>query len=144
MIFQLDLPAPWDFIVWLIIGTIILGLFIYLAVWLIVSKTKAKDRLLMIFIAAFLGIFLLPIVAGAIGSILNAIGGIPALLPWGENNMGGLVPIVQYLLFIIIIKFLISLEWGNAVWITLIALFLLFLLYSFFPVLYAPLGTPVS
>jgi hypothetical protein len=143
MIFQFDLPAPWDFIVWLIIGTIILGLFIYLAVWLIVSKTKAKDRLLMIFIAAFLGIFLLPIVAGAIGFVLNAIGEIPALLPWGENNMGGLVPIVQYLLFIIIIKFLISLEWGNSVWITLIALFLLFLLYSFFPVLYNTLGTVV-
>lgn len=139
MIFQLDLPAPWDFIVWLIIGTIILGLFIYLAVWLIVSKTKAKDRLLMIFIAAFLGIFLLPIVAGAIGIVLNAIGSIPDALPWGTNMMGGLVPIVQYLLFIIIVKFLISIEWGNAVWITLVALFLLFLLYSFFPVLYTTL-----
>ena len=143
MIFQLNLNPTIEFIVWLIVGTIILGFFIYLAVWFIVSKTKAKDRLLMEFLAAFLGILLLPVVAGAIGTVLDAIGSIPALLPWGENMIGGLVSIVQYLLFIIIIKFLISIDWGNAVWITLIALFLLFLLYSFFPVLYHTLGTPV-
>jgi hypothetical protein len=142
MIFQLNLNPTVEFIVWLIVGTIILGLFIYLAVWFIVSKTKAKDRLLMEFLAAFLGLLLLPVVAGAIGYVLDAIGSIPEALTWGHNYMGGLVPIVQYLLFIIIVKFLISIEWGNAVWITLIALFLLFLLYSFFPVLYTTLGTP--
>ena len=136
MIFQLNLDPTIEYIVWLIIGTIILGLFIYLSTIWLVSKTKAKDKLVMEFLAAFLCIFLLPIITGAIGYVLNLIGSLPALLPWGANYMGDLVPVVAYLLFLIIIKFLLGIEWSNSVWISLITLFLLYFLYSFFPVLH--------
>ena len=136
MILQLNLDPTIEFIIWLIVGTIIVGLFIYLATWLIVSRAKAKDKIIMIFIAAFLGIFLLPIISGAIGYILNAIGSIPALLPWGGNYMELLLLVIEYLLLLIILKFLLNTEWSNAVWISLITLFLLYLLYSFFPILY--------
>ena len=143
MILQLNLDPTVEFIIWLIIGTIIVGLFIFLATWLIVSKVKAKDKLIMEFLAAFLGIFLLPIISGAIGYILNAIGSVPDMLPWGGNYMGLLLPVIEYLLLLIILKFLLNTEWSNAVWISLITLFLLYLMYSFFPILYTFLRFPL-
>ncbi|MCP4760252.1 MAG: hypothetical protein GY870_00625 [archaeon] len=142
MIFQFG-NSQIDFIVWLIVGTIILGLFINLSVRFIVSKTKASDKKLMAFLVAFLGLFLIPIIAGAIGMILTAIGSLPAMLPWGGNYMGLLVPVVQYLLFLITVKFLLDEDWGDATWISLIAMFLLFFLYSCFPVLYTFIGSVI-
>lgn len=140
MIFQFENQTV-NFILWLVVGTIILGLFINLSIRFIVSKTKASDKVFMEFLVAFLGIFLIPIIAGAIGSILTAIGSLPAMLPWGGNFMGLLVPVVQYLMFLIAIKFLLDEDWGHATWISLIAMFLLYFLYSCFPILYTYIGT---
>ncbi|MHA1729249.1 MAG: hypothetical protein ACTSWY_11020 [Promethearchaeota archaeon] len=143
MIFQLNLDPTLEFIIWLIVATIIVGLFINLATRWIVSKTKASDKLLMEFLAALIGVFLVPLIAGAIGFVLTAIGNLPAMLPWGANYMAVLVPVIQYLLFLIIIKFLLAEDWNDAVWITLIALFLLFFLYSCFPILYKFTSSPI-
>jgi hypothetical protein len=144
MLFQLGLEPTMEFIVWLIIGTIILGLMIFLATWIIVSKSKAKDKLIMGFIAALIAILIIPLVAGAIGQVLTAIGSIPESFPWsGHNFMGLLVPVVQFLLFLILIKLLMSEDWGHATWITLIAMFLLYFLYSCLPILYEFIGSVI-
>jgi len=131
-----------NFIIWLIIGTIILGIFIYLAVRFIVSKTKANDKKIMCLIIALIGLLVIPLISGIIGTVLTLIGSLPETIS-GANYMGQLVPIIQYLLFLIVIKFLLDEDWGTATWISLIALFLLFFLYSCFPILYTYLGSVV-
>jgi len=141
MILQnLGLDPTIEYFIWLIIGVIILTLILWLAVRIIVSKTKAKDKKWMIMLLSIIALIVLPLISGVIAQLLNLIGRIPELLPWGQNYLILLVPIVEYLLFLILVKYLISIEWGNAVWVSLLGLFLLYLLYSFFPVLYAGIG----
>jgi hypothetical protein len=129
-----------EYIVWLIVGIIILTLMLWLAVRIIVSKSKAKDKKWMILLISVIALIVLPLISGIIGQLLNLIGQLPELLPWGVNYLGALVPIIEFLLFLIIIKFFLSETWGNCVWVALLGLFLLYLLYSFFPVLYSGIG----
>ncbi|MHA1340720.1 MAG: hypothetical protein ACTSRZ_11375 [Promethearchaeota archaeon] len=141
MILQnLGLDPTVEYFIWLIIGVIILTLILWLAVRIIVSKTKASDKKWMIILLSILVLIILPLVSGLIAQILNLIAQLPLLLPWGQNYLVQLVPIVEFLLFLVLVKFLISVDWGNALWISLLGLFLLYLLYSFFPVLHAGIG----
>jgi hypothetical protein len=58
------------------------------------------------------------------------------LLPWGDGSkLMALIPVIEFLLFLITIKFFLSETWGNCVWVAILGLFLLYLLYAFFPVL---------
>ncbi len=127
-----------EYIIGLIIGTILLFLFLYLAIKLKVSENKASSKKLMILLTAFLAVFLVPLIAGLIGMVLNFIGGAVAALRnlidgGGANQLGALVSIVIFLLFLIIVHWLIDLDWGDSTWVVLIALFFLYLLFSFFP-----------
>jgi len=136
MLFQL--PETLLFILWLIIATVIIALIIYIAVLLIVSKTKASDKKFLIVLLAFICVLILPIILGAIDSVLGAIGGLIDFS--GTNHLTRLTPIIGFLIILILTKFFIDISWDQAVWISLFTLFILFLLYTMIPELYNFLG----
>lgn len=129
MLFQGE--ATLLFIVWLIIATIIVALILYIAVLLIVSKTKASDKKFLIILLAFICVLIIPIVLGAVGGVLSAIGDPIAFS--GNNYLTLLTSIIGFLIILILVKFLLDVAWDNSVWISLLTLFILFLLYTLIP-----------
>ena len=119
------------FIAWLIIATIIVALILYIAVLLIVSKTKASDKKFLIILLAFICVLIIPIVLGAVGEVLSAIGDPIAFS--GNNYLTLLTSIIGFLIILILVKFLLDVAWDNSVWISLLTLFILFLLYTLIP-----------
>jgi len=136
MIFQGE--ATLFFVLWLIVATIIVALIIYIAVLLIASKTKASDKKFLIILLAFICVLIIPIVLGAINSVLEAIGNLIKFS--GSNYLTQLTPIIGFLIILILVKFFLDITWDHAVWISLTTLFFLFLLYTMIPDLYAFLG----
>jgi hypothetical protein len=136
MLFQL--PAAVLFILWLILATVIVALILFIAVLLIVSKTKASDKKFIIILLAFIFVLIIPIVLGAVNTVLGAIGDPIALS--GTNYLTRLTPIIGFLMILILVKFLIDIAWDNAVWVSLLTLFILFLLYTLIPELANFLG----
>jgi len=136
MIFQGE--ATLFFVLWLIVATIIVALIIYIAVLLIASKTKASDKKFLIILLAFICVLILPIVLGAINSVLGVIGNLIAFS--GSNYLTQLTPIIGFLIILILVKFFLDITWDHAVWISLTTLFFLFLLYTMIPDLYSFLG----
>jgi len=126
------------FILWLIVATVIVALILYIAVLLIESKTKASDKKFLIILLAFICVLIIPIVLGAINQVLGTIGSLIAFS--GSNYLTNLTPIIGFLLILILVKFFIDISWDHAVWISLLTLFLLFLLYTMIPELYNFLG----
>ena len=126
------------FILWLILATVIVALIIYISVLLIVSKTKASDKKFLIILLAFICVLIIPIILGAINSVLGNIGDLIDFS--GRNHLTQLTPIIGFLIILILTKFLIDLSWDQAVWISLLTLFFLFLLYTMIPELYSFLG----
>lgn len=126
------------FILWLILATVLVALIIYISVLLIGSKTKASDKKFLIILLAFLCVLIIPIILGAVNSVLGAIGNLLAFS--GSNYLTQLTPIIGFLIILILTKFLIDLSWDQAVWISLLTLFFLFLLYTMIPELYSFLG----
>ena len=128
---------PLIFILWLIIATVIVALVLYIAVLLIVSKTKASDKKFLIILLAFICVLVIPLVLGAIGSIFAVFDEIP----WSDDNyLTLLIPIIGFLIILVLIKFLLDVAWDNALWISLLTLFVLFLLYTLIPGLASFLG----
>src|SRR4030042_2879235 len=131
----------WLLIVGLIVGTIVLFLAFEVAEMYIISKTTAHDRKLATLLCAFLGVFLVPILAGAIGLLFGIIGGaiasvqnlIPAITP--QNYLMQLVPIFAYLIFWIICKYIISTTWEKSGLVALVGLIILYLIYTLFPMI---------
>jgi hypothetical protein len=126
------------FLLGIIIGTVILGLIIYLAVLLIESKTKASDKVVLIFLLALITILILPPVLGAIGQMLSAIGNVFVAIRdvfggGGANYLVQLVPIIGFLILLVLTKFFIDIRWETSVWISLLTLFLLYILLSLIP-----------
>jgi hypothetical protein len=137
---------PILFILWLILATIIIALIIYIVVLLLESKTKAKDKLLWIVLLAFIIVLLLPVVLNAINEVLSAIGDALAEIrnaidDGGANFLILLTPIFGFLILLVLVKFFIDIPWDNAVWISLLTLFILYVLYCIIPELYTFLGT---
>jgi len=136
MLFQT--ADPIIFLLGIIIGTVLLGLIIYLAVLLIESKTKASDKVIMIFLLALIVILILPPVLGAVGSVLGAIGDVfanirNAIDGGGANYLTQLVPIIGFLILLVLTKFFIDIKWETSVWISLLTLFMLYILLSLIP-----------
>jgi hypothetical protein len=122
------------FVLWLILATVIVTLIIYIAVLLIVSKTKASDKKFLIILLAFICVLILPIVLAAIDTVLGAIGDLIAFS--GQNHLTRLTPIIGFLIIFVLTKFLLDVAWDNSIWISLLTLFFLFLLYTMIPGLY--------
>ncbi len=143
MLFQI--PDSLIFIIWLILATILVALIIYIVVLLLESKTRASDKKFMIILLAFIVVLLLPVVLNALGTVLGAIGGAladirNAIDGGGTNFLVMLVPVVGFLILLVLVKFLIDVPWDKSVWISLLILFLLYIMYSLIPELYTFLG----
>jgi hypothetical protein len=110
----------------------------YLSVLIIASKTKANDKKIIIVILALICVLVIPIVLGAINSVLGAVGSLIAFS--GSNYLTQLTPIIGFLIILVLVKFFLDISWDQAVWISLLTLFFLFLLYTMIPELYAFLG----
>ena len=136
MLFQIGDPVL--FVLWFILAVVIVFLILFIAVLLIESKRKAKDKIILEIILAIICVLIIPIVLGAISSVLGVIG---SLIPWSDGNyLTLLVPIVGFLIILVLVKYLLDVAWDNALWISLLTLFFLFLLYTLIPGLASFLG----
>ncbi|MFX1356083.1 MAG: hypothetical protein ACFFA8_02255 [Promethearchaeota archaeon] len=136
MLFQWE--STLFFILWLVLATVIVTLIIYISTLLIESKTKASDKKFLIILLAFICVLIIPVVLGAINSVLSAIGDLLAFS--GSNYLTQLTPIIGFLIILVLTKFFLDISWDHAVWIALLTLFFLFLLYTMIPELYSFLG----
>ncbi len=126
------------YVIAILIGTIIVALVLFLAVLLIESKQRAKDKLLMIIIIALFTVVILPIIMNAIGLVFSAIGDSVASIRnaidnGGRNHMIFMIPIFGFLILLAVNKYLLDISWETALWITLIVLFVLFFMFCFLP-----------
>jgi hypothetical protein len=119
------------FILWLILATVVVALILFIAVLVIVSKTKASDKKFLIILLALIIVLVLPIVLGAINTVLSTIGNPIAFS--GTNYLPYLTTIIGFLIILFIVKFLLDVAWDHSVWISLLTLFILFLLYTLIP-----------
>jgi hypothetical protein len=143
MLFQASNPIL--FILWLILATVIVTLILFISVTLIESKVKAKDKIVMIVILAFIIVLILPIVIGAVSTVLGAIGDAIASLRnaidgGGANYLTQLAVIIGFLLLLLLTKFLLDIQWTTALWVSLLTLFILYLIYCLLPELNTFLG----
>ena len=134
------------FVLWLVLATVIVALIIYIVVILLESKTKASDKKFLIILLAFIIVLLLPIILNAVSIVLGAIGDALASIRdaidgGGQNFLVGLVPVIGFLILLVLVKFLLDIPWDNSVWISLLLLFILYVIYSLIPELYTFLGT---
>ncbi|MCK4379502.1 MAG: hypothetical protein KAW51_00055 [Candidatus Lokiarchaeota archaeon] len=134
------------FVLWLVLATVVVALIIYIVVILLESKTKASDKKFLIILLAFIIVLLLPIILNAVGLVLGALGDALASIRdaidgGGQNFLVGLVPVIGFLILLVLVKFLLDLPWDNSVWISLLLLFILYVIYSLIPELYTFLGT---
>ena len=139
MLFQFGEPI--FFVLWLILATVVVFLIMYIAVRLVVSKTKASDRWVLILVLAFVAVLLLPVIVNAIMMVLNVIGDVLASLRseidgGGQNFLGNFAPIIFFLLLLAFTKFLVDISWEHALWVSLLTLFILYIIYSLVPELY--------
>ncbi|TXT58990.1 MAG: conserved membrane protein of unknown function [Promethearchaeota archaeon] len=133
------------YILWLVVATVVLTLVIYIAVIVVESKHKASDKKFMILLLAFITVLIIPIVLGAVSLVLGAIGDVIAGLRnlidgGGQNYVVRLAIIIGFLILLILTKYLVDLPWDNAVWVTLLVLFVLYIMFSLLPELYTFLG----
>jgi len=140
MLFQMG--DPMFFVLWLILATVIVFLIMFIAVRVVVSKTKASDKKYLILLLAFVAVLLLPIIVGAIMMVLNLIGGVlanlrSALDGGGQNFLGNFAPIIFFLLLLVLSKYLVDITWEHALWVSLLTLFILYIIYSLIPELYS-------
>ncbi len=132
---------PLFFVLWLILATVLVFLIMYIAVLLVVSKTKARDKWVLILILAFIAVLVLPIIVGAIMTVLNLLGdGLATLRSaidgGGHNYLENFGPIIFFLLLLALTKFLLGISWEHALWVSLLTLFILYIIYSLIPELY--------
>jgi len=141
MLFQDGADNSLILIIGIIIGTIIVTLVMYLVIKAIESEHKASDKKFMILLLAFITVLLLPIVAGAIGMVLSALGDILVELRnlidgGGRNFLVQLTAIIYFLMLLCLMKFLIDIKWESALWASLITLFIMYIIYTLIPELY--------
>lgn len=137
----LQMGEPLFFILWLILATVIVFLIMLISVRVVVSKTKASDKKFLILLLAFVSVLLLPIIVNAIMLVLNLIGGAIASLRdlidgGGQNFLANFAPIIFFLLLLAITKWLVDISWEHALWVSLLTLFILYIIYSLVPELY--------
>lgn len=125
-------------IVFILIATIFLWLALWLATRIIVSKDFGNRKKIMLLLTALLMVLLVPIVTGLIVSVIGLPGELMVMLRGlidgnGRNYVSGMAPIIAFLIFLMILKFLVGMEWRHTIWVALIGIFLLYLFYSLLP-----------
>ncbi|MFX0026173.1 MAG: hypothetical protein ACFE8M_07145 [Candidatus Hermodarchaeota archaeon] len=130
------------FILGLILGTIVVALIMFISVLIVVSKTKASDKKFLILLLAFIGVLVIPIIVNAIMYVLNIIGDGLAQIrnaisgTGGQNFLTNFGPIIFFLLLLVLTKFLLDVTWDQSLWISLLTLFILYIIFSLVPELY--------
>jgi hypothetical protein len=108
-------------------------------VTLIETKHKAKDKLWLIILVAFITVLIVPVVLGAIGGVLTDLGNLLRdlmnTIPGynSHNYLTLLVPIIGFLMILFLLKLLIDLRWETAMWVALLTLFVLFIIFILIP-----------
>ena len=125
-------------ILYILIATIFLWLMLWLATRFIVTKDFASRKKFMLLLVALIMVVLIPLVSGVVAVVVgwpgDAMVWIRSLLGGGGRNYTtALVPIIIFLLFLFILKFIGGMDWKDTTWVALIALFLLYTLYSLLP-----------
>ena len=138
MLFQFGTDDPVLILLSVLIGTIIVTLVLYIVVRLIESEQRANDKIWMIVLIAFLTVFIVPIILSAIGLVFSQIGNLVAGIRdiidgGGQNYLVAMVPIFGFLILLAINKFLLDISWESALWISLVLLFLLYLMFCILP-----------
>ena len=128
-------------ILWVVIAIVIVTLVIYLAVKVVESEHKASDKKFVILLLAFIAVVVLPIILGFIALILGTLGNLLASLRslidgGGQNFLVQLVPIIGFIILLALIKFFIDLTWESSLWVSLLTLFVLYIIYTLIPELY--------
>lgn len=129
------------YVISLILATIIVALVLFLAIKVIESDQKAKDKKLMIVLIAFIAVFLIPIILGLINTVLGLLGGLLAEIRnlidgGGQNYLVQLVPIIGFIILLVLIRWLCDVTWESSLWISLLTLFVLYIFYCIVPELY--------
>lgn len=125
-------------ILWIVLAIVVVTLVIYLAVKVVESEHKASDKKFFILLIAFIAVVVLPIVLGFIGAILGFLGDSLVFLRslvggGGQNFLVQLVPIIGFIILLALIKFLIDLTWESSLWVSLLTLFVLYIIFTLLP-----------
>jgi hypothetical protein len=139
MILQID--NVFLFILWLVIALVMIYLVLFISVIIGESKERAKEKTLMIVILGLIILFAIPFLRSIFSLVLNFLGeGLASIRNFidggGQNYLGALVPILLFLVILVLVKYMLTVEWDNAIWISLIMLFILYVMYSLFPEIY--------
>ena len=125
-------------IVYIFVATILLWISFYFATKWIISDNFASDKKLMLLLSALIMVILLVLVGGLISTILGWIGW-PfteirnAIDGGGQNMVPQIAVLIVFLLFMVILRFMTKMNWEHTTWVSLIALILLYCVYSAIP-----------
>ena len=128
-------------IVFILIATILLWLMLFIATKLIVDKDFASDKKIALFFASLILIIVLPIISGYLATAMSFLGDLMVQLRGlidggGHNYVAQLSAILYFLLFILLLKFIVGMDWKDTTFIALIGLIMLYMLYSLIPEIY--------
>ncbi|TFG04315.1 MAG: hypothetical protein EU536_04835 [Promethearchaeota archaeon] len=110
---QGDLTNPLTWL-WIIIWTLLAWLMFFLTTWMIESKTVAKRKLGVLFLVAFLAVFIIP--------FFQVLESVPLLQ--------GIAPYIAYLFVILLLIGLVNEYWKTAVIVGFIGIVLLLIIYN--------------
>ena len=130
-------------VLWLAIGTIILSLIVLILLIKLESKEIAFEKKYMIILASFIITLILPLFLGVISILLQTLGDLLIVLRFdngGNNYFIQLAPLLGLVLILMLDKYLIEITWDKSLLISLLTLFLLYVIYSLIPEFYQFVG----
>ncbi|TFG00419.1 MAG: hypothetical protein EU541_02280 [Promethearchaeota archaeon] len=140
MLLQQDVEQALITLLGILIGTIVIALILYLATLVIISSRKARDKVILIIIEALITVLILPLVIGVIASVLGELGTVLAALRVDGGGDPSFLPrlaiIFGFLILLAMTKFFLDTTWGSALWISILTLFVLYILLTLVPELY--------
>jgi hypothetical protein len=113
---QLSDPMTW---LWIILWTLLLWLFFFLATWIVESKTRAKSKLAILFLVALISVILIPILQS-----------LTTELALGTTALNGLAAYIAYFLVICLLVGLAVEYWKSAVLIGFLGIMFLLIVYN--------------
>ena len=111
---------------------VLLIIFVFLAIWAVGSKPQAKKKKAGIVILGILGVLLYIFVSAGWDAAIGSFSGKVAGWPYGQY-LTSLGPIITFLLFIVLTRWLIDIDWKKSVGVALVSLLFLALFLTFVP-----------
>jgi uncharacterized membrane protein len=128
----LTASQPWEQILFLILAMVLLIIFVFLAVWAVGSKLQAKKRKAGIIFLGILGVLLYIFVTAGWNALIGTFSGKIDGWPYGTylENLG---PIFIFVIFIVLTRWLVDVDWVKSVDVALLSLLFLALFLTFVP-----------